>query len=72
MCPINDSNSPNRRGRPALGAESRSVERKIRLEPYLDENLAYVCRIFGISKSEAIRQGVILYLKEASRIIKGG
>ena len=56
-------------GRPKEGAQSRSIERKIRLEPYLDEHLSIACKYLGISKSEAIRQGIKLFLKEAEKII---
>ena len=64
---------PSRRpvGRPKEGAQSRSIERKIRLEPYLDEHLQIVCNYLGISKSEAIRQGIQLFLKEAEKEIYG-
>ena len=71
MCPINnDKEFKSKRGRPSMGIESRSVERKIRIEPYLDSRLGHVCRLFGLSKSEAIRQGIILYLNQAEKIIK--
>ena len=56
-------------GRPKEGAEIRSVERKIRLEPYLDEHLGIVCRYLGITKAEGIRQGIRLFVKEAEKQI---
>lgn len=56
-------------GRPKEGAQSRSVERKIRIEPYVDEQLTIVCSYLGITKSEAIRRGIIMFLKEAEKII---
>ena len=56
-------------GRPKEGEQSRSVERKIRIEPYLDEHLSIACNYLGISKSEAIRQGIRMFLKEAEKII---
>lgn len=56
-------------GRPKEGVQTRSVEVKIRLEPYLDEHLQIACNCLGISKSEAIRQGIKLFLKEAEKII---
>lgn len=64
---------PSRRpvGRPKEGAQSRSIERKIRLEPYLDEQLGIICQYLGIAKSEAIRQGIRLFLKEAEKEIYG-
>ena len=68
MCPIiNDSSKPYRPGRPKEGLEVRSVERKIRLEPYLDQRLGQVCRHLGISRSEAIRQGITLFLAEVRK-----
>ena len=56
-------------GRPKEGVEARSVERKIRLEPYLDEQLTIACRKLGITRAEGIRQGVRLFLNEAYKII---
>lgn len=56
-------------GRPKEGAQPRTVERKIRLEPYLDEHLTIACKYLGITKSEAIRQGIKLFLQEAEKII---
>ena len=68
MCPIIDEQKkPYRPGRPKEGLEARSVERKIRLEPYLDMRLGQVCRVLGISRSEAIRQGIGLFLQETKR-----
>lgn len=56
-------------GRPKEGVQSKSVERKIRIEPYMEEQLTYVCRYLGISKAEAIRRGIMMFLKEAEKII---
>lgn len=67
MCPNIDSSKPYRPGRPREGVEARSVERKIRIEPFLDQELGRVCRVLGVSKSEAIRQGVQLFLMEAKK-----
>ena len=66
---IQDKMPPRPVGRPKEGAQSRSIERKIRIEPYLDEQLTITSRYFGISKSEAIRQGIKLFLKEAEKIM---
>jgi len=68
MCPINSDLPSRPKGRPKEGIESRSVERKIRIEPYLDQELGRICRQLGISRSEAIRQGVQLFLKEARKM----
>lgn len=59
-------------GRPAEGAESRSERINLRIEPYIGERLTIVCRRFGITKSEALRQGLLMYLAEAERLMKGG
>lgn len=67
MCPNNSGTS--NRGRPAMGIESKSVERKIRVEPYLDARLTKTCKVLGITRSEAIRQGIMLFLKEADKVI---
>lgn len=56
-------------GRPRDGAEARTVERKVRLEPYQDEQLTIVCQQLGITRAEGIRQGIWLFLKEAHKII---
>lgn len=65
MCPNIESSKPYRPGRPKEGLETRSVERKIRMEPYVDQELGRVCQILGVTKSEAIRQGILLFLREA-------
>lgn len=69
MCPNNlEISVPSRpKGRPPEGIQTRAVERKIRLEPWLDQQLCQVCRYLGISKSEGIRQGIQLFLREAAR-----
>lgn len=69
MCPIIQEEPSRPVGRPKEGAQSRSIERKIRIEPYLDEHLSIACNYLGISKSEAIRQGIVMFLKEAEKII---
>lgn len=53
----------NKRGRPVYGAQAKSVERKFRLEPYLDEQLTYICCQTGISKAEAIRIGIKMFIE---------
>lgn len=57
-------------GRPKEGAESRSEVLRVRIEPYLGQRLTAVCRLLGISKSEALRQGMHLFLREADRLIR--
>ena len=68
MCPI--INGIVGRGKPISGIEAKSVERKIRLEPYLDKQLTAACKELRISRSEAIRQGIQLFLKEADKVIQ--
>ena len=64
-----NSDLPHRpKGRPVEGAETRSICRQLRIEPYLDQELSRVCHILGINKSEAIRQGIQLFLKEARKM----
>ena len=59
-------------GRPREGAENRTQTLRLRIEPYLYERLVMVCRTFGITNAEALRQGLLMYLKEAERLMKGG
>lgn len=56
-------------GRPKEGAEKRSVFVRFRIEPYLDRRMNTVCRCLGIPKSEGIRRGIQLFIREAERII---
>lgn len=57
------------RGRPPLGAEKRSTICNIRLEPYINKKLAGLCKTLGISKSEAIRQGILMYLETMDKLM---
>ena len=65
-------NNMNRRskGRPIQDREKKSHSRVIRFEPYMDERLTYTCRVLGISMSDAIRQGVILFLRATEEDVK--
>lgn len=56
-------------GRPRDGAESKTIERKVRLEPYVDEQLTMVCQILEITRAEGIRRGIQMFLHEANKII---
>lgn len=60
------------RGRPVIGAEKRSVICNIRLEPYIEKRLACTCKALGISKSEAIRQGILMYLDTMDKLMIEG
>lgn len=55
---------PVNRGRPVYGVQGKSKERKIRIEPFLDEQLVLICRSLGIPVSEGIRIGIQLFIKE--------
>ena len=70
MSHINDDSCPYRPGRPKDGLESRSVNLKIRIEPYLDAELTRYAKALGVSKSEAVRQGVILWIREAKKLFR--
>ena len=69
MSHINEEKKPYRPGRPRVGLETRSVNLKTRIEPYLDEQLTLYCRRLGVSKSDAVRQGTVLWLREARKLI---
>lgn len=57
----------NNKGRPVYGVQPKTVERKIRLEPYLDEQLTIICRSVGISRAEGIRQGIMMFINYQRR-----
>ena len=46
-----------------------SVFIRFRLEPHLDQQLTATCAYLGISKSNAIRQGVQMFLREAEKMM---
>ncbi len=56
-------------GRPPTGASSKTKARTIRLEPYVDEELVIVCRYLGITPTDAIREGIRLFLAEARKTL---
>lgn len=62
-----DENIKEPRGRPLTGAEPKTAMIKLRLEPYLDEQLTWICRQLGITKSQAIRQGIRLLIREYTK-----
>lgn len=51
------------KGRPITGSEGKTVLRRFYIEPTLDNELKYACDRLGISVSEGIRQGIILFIK---------
>lgn len=52
MCP------QNKAGRPIYGAEGKSVMIKLRIEPYLSDQMTLVCRALGMSRSAFIRYAI--------------
>ena len=60
-------NNKEMRGRPVYGAQAKTVDRKVRIEPYIDEELTYICRVIGITRAEGIRQGILLFIREFKR-----
>lgn len=64
MYPQNDL---ERRGRPVVGSEAKSVTIKFRIEPTLKDELTYSCRVHGISVTEGIRRGIIMFIRETNR-----
>ena len=55
------------RGRPPVGSESKSETVKFRIEPTLKDELTYACRVHGITITEGIRRGILMFIKETSR-----
>ena len=55
------------KGRPITGSEGKSTLRRFYIEPTLDDELRYSCRILGIPVSEGIRRGIILFVKEVAK-----
>lgn len=59
MCP------KSRTGRPILGGEAKSIEIKIRMEPYLVKQMDMLCRRLCMSRSAFIRYSVEQLIKSA-------
>ena len=58
-----NNNDKRKRGRPISGTEQRGVYRGMRLEKSLDDEFVYACRTLGVSITEGLRQGVILFIQ---------
>lgn len=54
-------------GRPISGSEAKSEFLKIRIERTLLDELTYACRSIGVSVSQGVRQGIILFIKECNK-----
>ena len=52
-----------KRGRPITGAEAKSKELKIRIEPVLYNELVDVCEKAGVPVSHGVRTGILLFIK---------
>lgn len=52
MCP------ESRMGRPVLGGEAKSVEVKVRIEPYLVRQMDNACKDLGMTRSAFIRYAI--------------
>lgn len=59
MCPN------NRAGRPIKGGEAKSVEVKIRIEPYLVRQMDSACTQLNMSRSAFIRYAIEQLIKVA-------
>jgi len=57
MCP------ESRMGRPIKGGEAKSVEVKIRIEPYLSRQMDDACRQMNMSRSAFIRYSIEQLIK---------
>lgn len=55
------------RGRPVEGSEKKSKIRGARLEKTLDDEFVFACQILGISYTEGVRQGIILFVREFAK-----
>lgn len=45
-------------GRPIVGAEPKSVEIKIRIEPYLCRQMTIACRRLGMTRAAFVRYAI--------------
>ena len=57
MCP------KSRMGRPILGGEAKSVEVKVRIEPYLVKQMDFACTALGMKRSAFIRYAIEQLIK---------
>lgn len=61
MCPI------IRAGRPIVGGEAKSVEIKVRVEPYLVSQMDNACRQLNMTRSAFIRYAIEQLIKAAKQ-----
>lgn len=55
------------KGRPVTGSEGKTRMLKFRIEPTLDDELKFSCRILGIPVAEGIRRGIILFIHNTQK-----
>ena len=64
---MNDQIVKQGKGRPITGSESKSRLRKFYIEPTLDDELKYSCRILRIPVSEGIRRGIMMFVRDTEK-----
>ena len=57
-------NAQESRGRPITGIAPKDQTIKFRIEPWLYDELTYTCRMVGITRAEAIRQGIKIWIRQ--------
>ena len=63
MLLLNSQDSQTKRGRPITGVTGKDKMVRVRIEPWLYDELTYTCRMVGISRAEAIRQGIKIWIR---------
>ena len=64
--------NPRGAGRKIAGSEAKTERIQTRLEPWIIRRIENICRISGISMSEAVRQALLLYVNETEKNLKSG
>lgn len=64
--------NPRGAGRKLTGSEARTERIQTRLEPWIVRRIEAICRISGISMSEAVRQALLLYVNETEKNLNSG
>ena len=59
--------SQDSRGRPPTGIAPKEQTIQFRIEPWLYEELTYTCRMVGVSRAEAIRQGIKIWITQVRK-----
>ena len=53
----------NQRGRPVVGAEAKSIEMKVRIEPYLYSQMMSACSRFKMTRAAFVRYAIEQLIK---------